>query len=144
VITMDLTLSESLCGFTRTIPHMDGRIIRIDSKPGNVVKPDAVKMIQGEGMPHHGNPFTKGRLFVHFRVAFPATLSAEIVQQLVATLPKPALVTLNGEEEECCMSDVDLSQFGQDTGGGRHMTANDDDDEEDGGRGQQKVQCQNM
>ena len=50
-------------------------MLRIDSKPGKVVKPDAVKMIQGEGMPYHGNPFSKGRLFVHFRVEFPTSIT---------------------------------------------------------------------
>lgn len=144
VLTMDLKLSEALCGFTRTITHMDGRILRIDSKPGCVVKPDAVKMIPGEGMPYHGNPFTKGRLFIHFRVEFPASLPSDTVQALAAALPKAPIVPLTGEEEECSMSDVDLSQFGQDQGGSGRQSAHDDDDEDGGGRGGQKVQCQNM
>lgn len=144
VLSMDLSLSEALCGFTRTITHMDGRVLRIDSKPGTVVKPDAVRMIQGEGMPHHGNPFTKGRLFVHFRVEFPSTLPPATIQSLVATLPKAPLVNLTGEEEECSMTPVDLSQFGQDTGGEGHRSAHDEDDDDGGRGGAQKVQCQNM
>ena len=144
VLSMDLSLSEALCGFTRTITHMDGRVLRIDSKAGSVVKPDAVKMIQGEGMPHHGNPFTKGRLFIHFRVDFPATLPPTIVQTLVSALPKAPVVNLTGEEEECNMTTVDLSQFGQDTGGEGLRSAHDEDDEDGGRGGAQKVQCQNM
>ena len=77
VCNMDLELSEALCGFTRTITHLDGRVLKIDSRPGSVVEPDSVKLIQGEGMPHHGNPFTKGRLFIHFRVKFPKSLSVQ-------------------------------------------------------------------
>lgn len=144
VLTMNLTLSEALCGFTRTITHMDGRVLRVDSKPGSVVKPDAVKMIQGEGMPYHGSPFTKGRLFIHFRVDFPATVSSDMCNSLLAALPKAKDVELSGEEEECNMTDVDLSQFGQDQGGSRSATSYDEDDEDERGGGGQKVQCQNM
>merc|ERR1711871_1071043 len=104
VKTMNISLAESLCGFTRTITHMDGRVLRIDSKPGAVVKPDSVKMIQGEGMPYHGNPFSKGRLFVHFRVDFPATVSPDMCKNLIAALPKAKAVELTVEEEECQMS----------------------------------------
>ena len=48
VCTIELTLSEALCGFTRTITHMDSRILKVESKPGSVIEPDAVKLIQGE------------------------------------------------------------------------------------------------
>jgi len=144
VMTINLTLSESLCGFTRTITHMDGRVLRIDNEPGKVVKPDAVKMIQGEGMPYHGNPFSKGRLFVHFRVEFPKSVTKEMCSKLVSALPAAEQVSLSGEEEECNMTDVDLSQFGQDQGGEYQRSTYDEDDEDEmGGRGQ-KVQCQNM
>lgn len=144
VLTMNLSLSEALCGFTRTITHMDGRVLRVDSKPGSVVKPDAVKMIQGEGMPYHGSPFSKGRLFVHFRVDFPATVTPELCNSLLAALPKAKTVELSGEEEECNMSDVDLSQFGQDQGGHGSRSSYDEDDDDERGGGGQKVQCQNM
>lgn len=144
VTTMNISLAESLCGFTRTITHLDGRVLRIDSKPGKVVKPDSVKMIQGEGMPYHGSPFSKGRLFVHFRVDFPASVPPEMCTALLAALPKAKAVELSGEEEECTMSDVDLSQFGQDQGGAYGKNQYDEDDEDDPRGGGQKVQCQNM
>eukprot|EP00607_Mallomonas_marina_P002438 CAMPEP_0182427462 /NCGR_PEP_ID=MMETSP1167-20130531/17220_1 /TAXON_ID=2988 /ORGANISM="Mallomonas Sp, Strain CCMP3275" /LENGTH=426 /DNA_ID=CAMNT_0024609709 /DNA_START=52 /DNA_END=1332 /DNA_ORIENTATION=+ len=138
VLSVDLTLSEALCGFTRTITQLDGRVLRIDSEAGNVVKPDDVRLIQGEGMPFHGNPFTKGRLFVHFRVSFPTTMAPGAVTALKAVLPRGTQPTLTGEEEECSMTPVDLNQFGQ--SGEREMQ--EDDDDEGGGR--QRVQCQNM
>ncbi len=141
VTTLNLTLSESLCGFTRVITHLDGRTLKIESKAGAVVKHDQVKSIQGEGMPHHGNPFTKGRLFVHFNVVFPTTLPLSAVAALRAALPAVVAPTMTGEEEECMMSDVDLSQFGQSSEGRRHDATEEDDEEgRGGGRGQQ-VQC---
>lgn len=137
---VELSLTESLCGFVKTITHLDGRVLKIESPAGTVIKQDQVKMIQGEGMPYHGNPFTKGRLFVHFSVVFPKTLPPSTVQALLAALPKSQTPTLNGEEEECKMTEVDLSQFGK-SEGHSNRDATDQDDEEDRGGGAQRVQC---
>lgn len=133
-----ITLGEALCGFVRTITHLDGRILKIESPPGQVIKHEAVKLIQGEGMPYHGNPFTKGRLFIHFSVIFPNSIPVSTIQSLSALLPHGAAPKLSGEEEECAMVDVDISQFGKDDG--RSYTDMDEDDESGGG-GAQRVQC---
>jgi len=139
--TLELSLSEALCGFTRTITHLDGRVLKISSPEGQVIKPDAVKSIQGEGMPHHGNPFTKGRLFVHFAVKFPSTLPQAAVTAIKAQLPLPAQPMLTGEEEECSMRDADLSQLGQGSDGSGGARSATDEDDEDGRGGGQRVQC---
>lgn len=91
-------------------------------------------------MPYHGNPFTKGRLFVVFRVKFPATLPQSMINSLKGILPKAPECMLSGEEESCDMTDVDISQFGQ---GHERMSdsATHEDEDEQGG---QRVQCQNM
>ena len=138
VHSMEITLSEALCGFVKTITHLDGRVLKIESKAGNVLKQDAVKVIAGEGMPFHGNPFSKGRLFVHFTVIFPQTLSLSTVQAIKAVLPRTNDPVLTGEEEECSMTDIDLKQFGNTSEGHRGM--NETDDDEDQGRAQ-PVQC---
>jgi len=137
VTHIDLELSEALCGFTKTIVHMDGRVLRIDSPAGRVVKPDSVHMIEGEGMPYHGNPFTKGRLFVIFRVNFPSSFPQNTVASLKACLPEGSETMISGEEEECNFKEVDISQFGQ---GNERMYEQEDDEDERGG---QRVQCQN-
>jgi DnaJ family protein A protein 2 len=77
IMTMHLTLSEALCGFTRTITHLDDRVLKISSAAGEIIKPDAVRMIQGEGMPRHGNPFVKGRLFIVFKIDFPESYTLD-------------------------------------------------------------------
>lgn len=137
VQTMEISLSEALCGFVRTIDHLDERVLKIESPAGEVMKHDAVKLIQGEGMPFHGNPFTKGRLFVHFNVNFPSTMPQQAVTALKSVLPQVTAPMLTGEEEDCNMTDVDLSQFGQGEGAGK--SAYDEDDEDM--RGGQRVQC---
>lgn len=138
-IKVELKLSEALCGFTKTITHLDGRVLKIESQSGSVVKPESVRVIEGEGMPFHGNPFTKGRLFIIFKVQFPATLAPGAVNALRAVLPRGTEVTLSGEEEECNMTEMSLDQFGQETGP-KHGA----DDDEEAGEGGQRVQCQNM
>lgn len=142
LMKMDLEFSESLCGFTKTITHLDGRVLKITSSAGNVVRPDCVRVIEGEGMPFLGNPFTKGRLFVIFKVKFPTTLAPGAVTALRTVLPRGPEPQLSGEEEECNMSDVDIEQFGQQTGDSGRSREHDDDDEGSGGG--QRVQCQNM
>lgn len=136
-----LQLAEALCGFIKTITHLDGRILKIQSPAGAVMKQDALKIIQGEGMPLQGNPFTKGRLFVKFEIAFPATLPTATVDAIRGSLPAVAVPALSGEEEECNMADVDLAQFGQSGGGARGDAYDEDEDEEGGGGGAQRVQC---
>lgn len=138
VYEMPISLSEALCGFTRTIKHLDGRVLKLDNAAGQVVKQDAIKMINGEGMPYHGNPFTKGRLFVHFTITFPKTLAPNVVAALLSVLPRPAAPVLTGEEEDCSLVDVDVTQIGKDQGQSGY--SNEEDDEEGGG-GAQRVQC---
>lgn len=138
-----LTLSECLCGFTRVITHLDGRKLVVTVEAGSVTKPDQVKCINGEGMPIHGSPFSKGKLFILFKVDFPATIPAAAVKQIQSVFPKPTPPELGGEEEECHMTNVDVSQFGRSENGRGDRSAVDEDDER-GGRGGQQVQCQNM
>ncbi|RYG69932.1 hypothetical protein EON64_01515, partial [archaeon] len=128
-----------LCGFTRTLNHLDNRVLKIEVPAGTVTMHDSVKLIKGEGMPQHGNIFNKGGLFVHFKVKFPKTLPESTVAKLKALLPAPNAPMLSGEEEEVSLSEVDLSMFGRTTDAGR--SAVDDDDEEGGQGGAQRVQC---
>jgi DnaJ family protein A protein 2 len=137
-----ITLTESLCGFDFVVRHMDGRDLRLTSLPGHVTKHDHLMVIDGEGMPHHTNPYVKGRLFVLFKVVFPTSMSAQDVAALQKILPERPVPALSGEEEEVHLEEIDPTQFGQnDASGGRD--AYDSDDERAGG-GQQRVQCQNM
>lgn len=136
VVEVILQLSEALCGFVRTITHLDNRVLKIEVPPGEVIKHDSYKLIKGEGMPHHGNPFTKGGLFLHFTIAFPKSLPENVVSKLKNLLPSPSTPMLNGEEEECHLNDVDLSQFGRTT-----ESAHGGEDEDEEGHGAQRVQC---
>jgi DnaJ homolog subfamily A member 2 len=139
VMAMELELQEALCGFVKTITHLDNRVLKIEIPPGKVVKHDSVKLIGSEGMPQHGNIFNKGGLFVHFKVKFPSTVTKNVVETIKKVLPLPPSPMLSGEEEECNLADVDISQFGKSASSSR--SAYEDDEDEDGRGGAQKVQC---
>jgi DnaJ homolog subfamily A member 2 len=139
LMTMELELSEALCGFVKTIRHLDGRSIKIESPVGKVILPDSLHCIQGEGMPYPGNPFTKGRLFINFKVNFPESIAQPAIASILSVLPAPPAVVLTNEEEECAFEEVDISEFGQ--GNERAYEAHDDDEDERGGGGG-GVQCQ--
>jgi len=132
-----VSLTEALCGYCFTITHLDGRVLKCESKRGEVLRPDQLKVIHGEGMPLHGSPFTKGKLFILFKVEFPAdgALSETQVKALESVLPAKPMPRLTGEEEDVSLQPIDINQFGHDD---NHMH---EDDDEDGPR---RVQCQNM
>jgi DnaJ family protein A protein 2 len=142
VIEMEIQLSEALCGFVRTITHLDNRVIKIESPPGSVVKHDSLKLVKGEGMPQHGNIFNKGGLFIHFSVKFPKSTPINVLNAIKAVMPLPPPPTLTGDEEEHDMNDVDVSQIGKGADGGRSMMDGENDDDDDGhSGGAQRVQC---
>jgi len=140
LVEMDLSLTEALCGFVKTITHLDGRIIKIEVPAGKVTKHGDLLSVQGEGMPQHGNIFNKGGLFLHFSINFPKSLPPAQVEALKKILPAAETPMLTGEEEDAVLSAVDMKKFGSGAGGGRSAHAADEDDDEDG-RGGQRVQC---
>jgi len=75
---IEITLKESLVGFSRTIKHLDGRDVIY--KSDHVMKPGDIGFVEGEGMPSssHG----KGDLYIEFLVNFPDTLTKSQKQEL--------------------------------------------------------------
>merc|ERR1711991_1007147 len=135
----EITLAEALCGYEFLVEHMDGRVLHVQSKPGEIVRPGLIRGIEGEGMPRHKNPFLRGHLFILFDIVFPDTedLSEDAVDSLRALLPAPAPVTVPEEAEEVSLS-VDESEIGAERGHGGGGEAYDEDERGHGGGG---VQC---
>ena len=84
--TETITLLESLVGFKRTITHLDGHIVPIQTK--SVTQHGDVQRIAKEGMPYHGSSSSKGDLFVKYEVVFPTTLTKEQKAGFEKLLPK--------------------------------------------------------
>lgn len=154
LVVKTLSLQEALCGFEWKIEHLDGRDLVVRSRPGEVIKPETddrrpfAKIIPGEGMPSHGNPFVKGNLYVLFKIDFPADgeLDDKTIKQLKKLLPKTTEnttmdVDLDAETTEVVhLEYANVASFGK--GGVSHHgdAAHDSDDDEEGGP--QPVQCQ--
>lgn len=119
------------------------------SAAGEVIKPDAFKRINEEGMPIHGRPFVKGNLYIHFTVEFPDRLDPELVTQLRALgLPsnvKPDADDMDVDDaHEVTMATVNdieselRSRVNMHKGSGEAYGSDSDDDMPRGG---QRVQC---
>ncbi|KAK3034384.1 hypothetical protein RJ639_033988 [Escallonia herrerae] len=145
-----LALAEALCGFQFILTHLDGRQLLIKSNPGEVVKPaisgkhaDQFKAINDEGMPMYQRPFMKGKLYIHFTVEFPDSLSPEQVKGLQAVLPaKPSVASTDMELDECeetTLHDVNMEEEMRRKQHAHAQEAYDEDDEMPGGA--QRVQC---
>ncbi|KAJ8767907.1 hypothetical protein K2173_020847 [Erythroxylum novogranatense] len=141
-VEQTLSLTEALCGFQFVLTHLDGRQLLIKSNPGEVVKPDSFKGINDEGMPMYQRPFMKGKLYIHFTVEFPESLSPDQVKALEAILPsKPTSQLTDMELDECeetTLHDVNIEEEMR-----RKQQAQQEayDEDEDMHGGAQRVQC---
>ncbi|TXG73510.1 hypothetical protein EZV62_002089 [Acer yangbiense] len=139
-----LSLTEALCGFQFVLTHLDGRQLLIKSSPGEVVKPDSFKAINDEGMPMYQRPFMKGKLYIHFTVEFPDSLTPDQVKALEAVLPpKPMSEMTDMELDECeetTLHDVNIEEEMRRKQHAQAQEAYDDDDDMHGS-GPQRVQC---
>ena len=59
-------LTEALTGFKKPITTLDGRTLLIQTVRGEVIKPDEMKIVRGEGMPKQGDLSRKGNLIIRW------------------------------------------------------------------------------
>ncbi|URE25403.1 DnaJ protein [Musa troglodytarum] len=109
-----LSLSEALCGFQYVLTHLDNRQLLIKSNPGEVVKPDQFKAINDEGMPMYQRPFMRGKLYIHFTVDFPESLTLDQCKALETVLPPRLATQMTDMEldecEETTLHDVNIEE----------------------------------
>lgn len=99
VYQMNITVGEALTGFCHVIKTLDDRRLVVKPKPGEVIKPDDLRVIPNEGMPRYRNPFEKGRLIIKFNVVFPNYLDEATVEKLRSILPRSNTETIEPEED---------------------------------------------
>lgn len=152
----EISLIEALTGLDFILTHLDDRRVRIQNKPGEVIKPDSLFTVENLGMPFHKRTYQHGNLIIQFKIKFPTTVdskSAAILQQALAgaaTAAKGGKSTdkkdQGGEVAETC----ELKQFKEEhrntdhRGGdrGHHHESDEDEDDEGHGHGGQRVGCQ--
>lgn len=143
MMKMEVDLVEALCGFKRVIKHLDNRQLLLTCLPGEVIRPDAIKVIIGEGMPRYKNPTEKGNLIIQFSVNFPADhwIPDDKLQALHELLPAPtyAMPEVDPSElEEVTLSNFDPSMQQESR---RAHNAYDHDDDADGVHEAPGVSC---
>ncbi|KAL5720680.1 hypothetical protein ACHQM5_013325 [Ranunculus cassubicifolius] len=140
-----LSLTEALCGFQFIITHLDNRQLLVKSNPGEVVKPDQFKAINDEGMPMYQRPFMRGKLYIHFTVEFPDSLTPEQCKALETVLPARTTSQLTDMEidecEETTLHDVNIEEEMRRKQSQAREAYDDDDEDMHGGGGAQRVQC---
>ncbi|XP_014249668.1 dnaJ homolog subfamily A member 2-like [Cimex lectularius] len=107
-INHDIGITEALCGFTFCIKHLDGRDLVLTSKPGEIVNPESIKGIVGEGMPIHGVPYENGNLYIVFKINFPPSHfgTEEDYAKISSILPRPASPeAVPKDYEDVCLVD---------------------------------------
>lgn len=75
--SLEISLKQSLAGFSTEIKHLDGRMVEISVPRGKVTAPGTVLSVQNEGIPAN-----KGTLFVTVKVTFPTQFSDSSIEML--------------------------------------------------------------
>ncbi|KAJ5121851.1 Mitochondrial protein import protein mas5 [Penicillium atrosanguineum] len=119
----EIDLLTALAGGSIHIEHLDDRWLTVNIAAGEVIVPDAIKVISGQGMPsfrHHDH----GNLYVKFDVKFPE---------------KDQLQNLELLEKDFELEDPDTSEGSQARAHGAAGAMDEDDD--DVPAGAERVQC---
>ncbi|KAF2674175.1 hypothetical protein BT63DRAFT_365741 [Microthyrium microscopicum] len=140
----DIDLLTALGGGKLNIEHLDDRWITIEIIPGEVIAPNSIKVVRGQGMPsyrHHDF----GNLYIQFNVKFPEHLGSEEnpftpekVAMLESILPprvEPTAIPADAMTDDSLV----LEELDPTREQARMRSALDDDDEEMGGG--ERVQC---
>jgi DnaJ homolog subfamily A member 2 len=89
VMVKDIPLVEALTGVSFTVRHLDGRKLKVSSKPGTLIHPGKVMMIEKAGMPKVGSGGLQfGDLIVKCNVVFPSNIPTSIASKLKELIPK--------------------------------------------------------
>lgn len=96
----EVSLVDALTGFRIEVQHLDGRMMVVKSKPGEVLQPQhsglALKGVAGGGMPIHQDPFQYGNLFLMLCIRYPTTVDPVIATELRRLLGAEPVDAENG------------------------------------------------
>lgn len=145
-ISLEIDLCEALCGFKRVIQTLDKRELVISTHAGDVIKHQDVKVVLNEGMPHHKNPFDKGRLIITFKVRFPSSgfLPEQKLKELAKLLPPPIHEEdkMSTDEDPVDVVEAELEDLDPEVENRRRRMSHGMYDSDRGGRGESGVSCQ--
>ena len=79
IMQKSITFKESICGFSFTISHIDGRAYKINSDAGFILANHNQKTIENLGMERDEH---RGNLIIMFSIIFPDKFTAEQIEKL--------------------------------------------------------------
>lgn len=149
VMEKKVPLVDALCGATVTIKTLDKRTLIVKTRPGEVLEPNALRTVVGEGMPQQRRPTHHGVLVIKFSVEFPEHVDASrhgaALEEALGQRRTEPMVDESAEDVEVHeVVDFHESQLreGMSNGGAREAYESDDeDDEASGAGGGQRVAC---
>lgn len=84
--TAKLSLKQALCGTTIHVPTLSGEVIPINTH-SEIIRPNAVRRLQGKGFPFPKEPSRRGDLLVTFDIKFPEHITQSAKDILADLLP---------------------------------------------------------
>jgi DnaJ-class molecular chaperone len=79
LIHKNISLKESLCGFSFELKYVNGKSYTLNNNKGNIIPPEYIKLIPNMGLTREKHT---GNLLIHFHVEFPDKLSDEKIASL--------------------------------------------------------------
>jgi len=137
ITDVHIDLLTALGGGKVVIEHVGKHALSVELPAGEVIKPGAIKVLRGQGMPsyrHH----EMGDLYINLHVDFPEEISIDKVPLLEQALParrEPLKLKGDMDIEDVQMSEIDEREARQARSGanGAGGTGMEEDDEEPGG-----------
>ena len=83
----EITLFESINGFSFNLEHLNGKVIEIQSPLHRTIKNDEILKVPEFGMPFFHHPFKYGNLLIMFHVKIPEALPKNLICSLKSFIP---------------------------------------------------------
>lgn len=137
-----ISLLQALTGYEIVFNHLDGRKVKLFSKPGEVVTPGVFKACNELGMPFFELPYKFGHLYLDFEFIFPTNISETQKEALFKIFPNEVPKKITEKVEEAYpLTDYKKEDENSHHGGGKKENRMEEDDEEYSG-GPRTAQCQ--
>ncbi|KAI2788976.1 Mitochondrial protein import protein mas5 [Penicillium oxalicum] len=127
----EIDLLTALAGGSIHIEHLDDRWLTVNIAPGEVIVPDAIKVIHGQGMPsfrHHDF----GNLYIKFDVKFPEKdqlQNLELLEQVLPPRVQQNQPPADAMVEDFELEDIDSTENSQARAHGAAGAMDEDDDD---------------
>lgn len=83
ILEKNISLKDSLCGFTFEIKYVNGKSYTLNNNKGNIIPPEYRKVYPGMGLKRDSH---KGNMIIIFHIDFPEKLNEEQINKLVDIL----------------------------------------------------------